>query len=67
MTADELKEGYFELIKESAALRTDAGPFDGQPWGVMRERDGRQMTVYEIEGEIEVCIVFDDGTSRTYS
>ncbi len=67
-----LVEGYHRLRKGCSLMKDGGHHLEGEPWQtagqiVRRRKNGWEMRVYEIEGEIEVCLIAPDGTSKTYA
>jgi hypothetical protein len=68
----DLIEGYFNLRQQAPGLKETYG-FEGLPWvaeggrAVRRADDGRKLSVYRVEGDIEACVSSPDGTFKTYS
>lgn len=68
----DLIEGYFNLRQRAEGLKLTHG-FEALPWvegggrAVRRAEDGRVLSVYLIEGDIEACVSSPDGTCKTYS
>ena len=67
-----LTEGYFKLRRLSSVLRDGAERFEGKTWEhqpemMIRRADGWELRVYEVEGDVEACLIAPDGASRTYS
>ena len=72
--SEKLQEGYYNLRlkKNSPALNKDGQVFESVPWQTVcktevRKKDGWELRVYEIEGDIEACIIDPHGKSKTYS
>jgi hypothetical protein len=67
-----LIEGYFSLRQDSS-LKNETGPFEGQPWRaegksmVRKGVGGSKLIVYKIENDLEVCVVYPDGTMKSFS
>jgi hypothetical protein len=68
----DLIEGYFNLRQQAEGLKKTRG-FEGLPWveedgrAVRRANDGRVLSVYRVEGDIEASVSSPDGTFKTYS
>lgn len=68
-----LIDGYFELRQQSEKLRGMSHLFEGQKWVLFGDmicrggKDGYELRVYQIEGEIEACIIAPNGESWTFS
>jgi hypothetical protein len=74
-TFKQLVDGYYKLRRESA-LRDFGARFEGLPWDAeiadgkptaVRHADGWELRVYEIEGDVEACLIDPEGKTRTYS
>lgn len=68
----ELRDAYFDIRRASNALQRDGAVFEGEAWfdldnSAVRRACGYELRVYRVDGEIEVCVVFPNGTCRTYA
>ena len=68
----DLIDGYFALRQKSAGLKDQSNRFEALRWhnedGIaVRKIDGWKLSVYRIEGQIEVCVTEPKGQSSTYS
>jgi hypothetical protein len=66
-----LQDGYYNLRRTSSIVRDADHRFEGKRWEkadhmIVRKAEGWELRVYEIEGEIEACLINPTGESRTY-
>jgi hypothetical protein len=68
-----LIDGYFRLRQDSEGLKAYGHLFEARPWSkrddcaVRKSEDGTVLKVYLVEGDVEACILFVDGSCKTYS
>ncbi|MFB6449266.1 hypothetical protein [Bradyrhizobium tunisiense] len=68
MTLSVSTEDYFRLRKSSEGLKEESPRFEGMPWALTREtNDGWTMKVYRVDGDVEVCVIAPDGTSKSFA
>lgn len=64
-----LTDEYYRIRRE---LGSEAAIFEGASWehgenASIRRAAGHTLKIYSVEGQFEVCIIYPDGTSRTFS
>jgi|SRR5580693_8334518 hypothetical protein len=67
-----LIEGYFNL-RQNSGLKHETPRFEGREWKavgktmVRNGADGSRLLVYQIENDLEVCIVESNGTQKSFA
>jgi hypothetical protein len=67
-----LIEGYFSL-RQSSALKHETLPFECQSWHAVGKSmtrdgaDGSRLIVYQTENDLEVCVIYPDGTQKNFA
>jgi|KBSMisStandDraft_5_1062788.scaffolds.fasta_scaffold257496_4 hypothetical protein len=69
--ANHLKNGYYKLRSESSVLKDGGRRFEGTRWLIRescieRYADSWVLRVYNIEGNVEACLISPNGTQRNY-
>lgn len=70
---ESLIDGYFYLRQGTSLLRQQTDRFEGKEWKlrdhmmIRKSDDGYELRVYEIEGDIEVCIIAPNGGTKTFA
>ncbi len=70
----DIRNEYYKLRRECPELKEKYSPlFEGMAWTeekhgeFIRKNDGYELHVYQVENDIEVCIIFPTGESKTFS
>jgi len=66
-----LKDGYHKLRRDSSVLRDGGRRFEGTRWLIRescieRYANNWILRVYNIEGNVEACLISPNGTQRNY-
>ncbi len=72
MTQKILKDHYFMLRQTCPDLKQIGYLFEAMPWrwdGKMLKRQNakHELRVYRIDGDVECCVVYPNGTSKTFA